>query len=172
MKGRKNLVITIAPTSRGFGYSIFAEQSLLLDWGVKETRHDKNRQTRSKVEAMVRDITPSAVVIENWFHESCRRSERVRLLLFDLAVVAHRGGATVMIYSCRQIRQAFGECGKTKDTIAKAVADALPALKPWLPPRRRIWESEHYSMAIFDAVALAMTHYKNIEPVGVNLRRV
>ena len=42
---------------------------------------------------MVRDITPSAVVIENWAHKTCQRSQRVRLLLYELAVVADRGGA-------------------------------------------------------------------------------
>ena len=161
------LVMSIAPTSRGFGYSIFAAPNQLLDWGVKETRHDKNQRIRSKVEAMVRDIPPSAVVIENWFHESCRRSQRVRLLLYELAVVAHRGGATAMVYSCRQIRQTFGECGKTKDSVARIIAETLPALKPWLPPKRRIWESEHYSMAIFDAVALALTHYRNLGSLAV-----
>ena len=64
-----------------------------------------------------------------------------------------------MVYSRRHIRQTFGACGKTKDTIAKAIANTLPPLKPWLPRERRIWESEHYSMAMFEAVALAMTHY-------------
>jgi len=40
---------------------------------------------------MVRDITPSAVVIENWSHKTYQRSQRVRLLLYEL--VADRGGA-------------------------------------------------------------------------------
>ncbi len=39
-----------------------------------------------------------------------------------------------------------------------------PALGPWLPPRRRIWESEHLSMAIFEAAALAMVHYGTLGP--------
>ena len=155
-----NLVMSIAPTSRGFGYAIFATPSSLVDWGVKETRRDKNRQTKSRVEAMMQEVRPSAVVIENWFHESCRRSGRVRELLCEIAVAACKGGATVMVYSRRHIREAFGELGKTKDTIARSIAGRLPALKPWLPPKRRIWESEHYSMAIFEAAALALTHYR------------
>ena len=165
MKARKDVIVTIAPTSRGFGYAIFATPTSLVDWGVKETRRDKNRQARSKVEAMIQEVRPGAVVIENWFHESCRRSGRVRELLCEIAVVAHKGGATARVYSRRHIREAFGELGKTKDTIAKAIADSLPALKPWLPPKRRIWESEHYSMAIFEAAALGVTHYRNSEPL-------
>jgi hypothetical protein len=152
--------MSIAPTTRGFGYAIFAEPGLLLDWGVKEARGDKNRRIRAQVEALVKNAMPSTVVLENWFHESCRRSERVRQLLFDLFMVAHKGGAAVMVYSRQHIREAFGELGKTKDTIAEGIADRLPALKPWLPPKRRVWESEHYSMAIFEAAALGMTHYR------------
>ena len=67
-----------------------------------------------------------------------------------------------MAYSRQHIRLAFGACGKSKDTIARAIADTLPALKPWLPPKRRIWESEHHSMAIFEAAALALTHYRQL----------
>jgi Holliday junction resolvasome RuvABC endonuclease subunit len=162
MKARKDVIVTIAPTSRGFGYAIFAAPTAVMDWGVKETRWDKNQLTKSKVQSMLQEVRPAAVVIENWFHESCRRSARVRELLCDLAVVAHRGGATAMTYSRQHIRLAFGECGKSKDTIARAIASTLPALKPWLPPKRRIWESEHHSMAIFEAAALALTHYANI----------
>ena len=159
---KKDLIVTIAPTSRGFGYAVFAAPTAALDWGVKETRRDKNRQGKLRIEAMLQEIKPSTVVIENWFHGSCRRSERVRLLLDEIAVIAYKGGATAMAYSRRHVRQAFGKCGKTKETIAKAIADTLPALKPWLPPKRRIWESEHYSMAIFEAAALALTHYANV----------
>ena len=162
MKARKDVIVTIAPTSRGFGYTIFAAPTAVMDWGVKETRRDKNELTKSKVQAMLQEVRPAAVVIENWFHESCRRSVRVRELLYDIAVVAHTGGAAAMAYSRQHIREAFGECGKSKDTIAKAIADTLPALKPWLPPKRRIWESEHHSMAIFEAAALALTHYTRV----------
>ena len=117
---------------------------------------------------MIQEVRPGAVVIENWFHESCRRSERVRELLFEIAVVAHKRGATAAVYSRRHIREAFGELGKTKHTIARAIADTLPALKPWLPPPRRIWESEHYSMAIFEAAALGVTHYKLVGSLTVS----
>jgi hypothetical protein len=161
---RSNLVMSIAPTTRGFGYAIFAEPGLLLDWGVKEARSDKNRRIRAQVEALVKNTMPSTVVLENWFHDGCRRSKRVRQLLFDLFMVAHKGGAAVMVYSYRHIRQAFGESGKTKHSVATDIAKTLPALKPWLPPKRRIWESEHYSMAIFDAVALGLTHYRAVQP--------
>ncbi len=164
------IVLAIAPTSRGFGFVLFSAPAMPLDWGVKETRRDKNGQTKSKIEAMLREIKPSAVVIEDWFHRSCRRSERIRVLLTEVAALANKSGAKAMLCSHRQVRQAFGKRGKSKDAIAAAIAEQLPEFRPWLPRRRRIWESEHHSMAIFEAAALAMTHYGALRP-GIIQRR-
>jgi len=153
------IIIAIAPTSRGFGFAVFGAPARLLDWGVKEARSDKNRLATRKICRMIRDIKPAVVIIENWVHASCRRSTRVRTLLLDVAVLASKSGSTAMVYSRHHVRQAFGKSGKSKDTIASAIAAQLPALRPWLPPKRRIWESEHHSMAIFEAAALALVHY-------------
>lgn len=155
---QKQVVVAIAPTSRGFGFAIFATPLRVLDWGVKEVRWDKNRRSRVRIERMLKDVRPTAVIIENWAHVSCRRSARVRDLLTEVVVLAHKRGATAHTYSRRQVRQLFGEAGKSKDAVAAVLVARLPALKPWLPPKRRIWESEHYSMAIFEAAALAVTH--------------
>ena len=155
----RGIIIAIAPTSRGFGFAVFAAPTRMLNWGVKEARRDKNPLAAAKIAVMIRDIKPAAVVIENWVHASCRRSERVRTLLLDISVLASKSGAAAMVYSRQHVRQAFGKSGKSKDTIAAAIAAQLPALRPWLPPKRRIWESEHHSMAIFEAAALALAHY-------------
>ena len=56
-----------------------------------------------------------------------------------------------MIYSRWHIHCTFRMKGKSKDAIAAAIAEEVPALRPW--------ESEHHSMAIFEAAALAMVHY-------------
>jgi hypothetical protein len=61
----------------------FGAPARLLDWGVKEARSDKNRLATRKIGRMVRDIKPAVVIIENRVHASCRRSERVQMLLWD-----------------------------------------------------------------------------------------
>ncbi len=154
----KHIILAVAPTSRGFGFVLLSAPATLIDWGVKEIRRDKNRLSAEKIAAMLSVIQPTVVVIENWFHASCRRSERVRLLLGEVAVLAYKNGATAVTYSRRHVRRVFGEQGTSKDSIAAAIADQVPALRPWLPGRRRIWESEHHSMAIFEAAALAIAH--------------
>ncbi|MBJ7535402.1 hypothetical protein JDN40_14930 [Rhodomicrobium vannielii ATCC 17100] len=152
-------VFAIAPTSRGFGYVLFAARAKPLDWGVKEIRNEKNRQSLAKIEAMIRTILPAVVVLEDREHRTCRRSLRVRVLLHHIAALAEAQGLTVATYSRRDVRAAFGKKGKSKDAIAGVIVEEVPALLPWLPRRRRIWESEQHSMAIFEAAALAMVHY-------------
>lgn len=128
------IIVAIAPTSRGFGFAVFAAPARMLDWGVKEARSDKNRLAVRKICRMIRDVKPVAVVIENWMHGSCRRSARVRTLLLDVAVLASKSGSTAIVYSRHHVRRAFGNAGKSKDAIAAAIVGQLPALRPWLPP--------------------------------------
>ncbi len=156
------IVLAIAPTSRGFGYVLFAARTKPVDWGVKEARDDKNRQALIKIEAMFRAIIPTVLVVEDRTHKNCRRSIRVKLLLENIGALADAQGLTVSSYSRRDICRTFGAKGKSKDAIAAAIVEEVPALRPWLPRRRRIWESEHHSMAIFEAAALGLTHYRHL----------
>ena len=47
-----------------------------------------------------------------------------------------------------------------KYEIASLLAECFPVLHWELPPKRKIWESEHYRMSIFDAAALAVSCLK------------
>ena len=152
------LFLAIAPSSRGFGYALFLGPKKLLDWGVKEIRADKNARCVTQAAVLIGRMRPSVFIVEDWLHAGCRRSGRVKALLEELAGLATANGLTVCTYSRRQVRGTFAAAGKTKDAIAAAVADSVPALLPWLPRKRRIWESEQHSMAMFEAAALALTH--------------
>jgi len=57
----------------------------------------------------------------------------------------------------KRVFLAFG--ARTKQEIARVVADQLPELAPRLPRVRKPWMSEDYRMAIFDAAAFALTYY-------------
>lgn len=153
------LILAIAPNSRGFGFVLFQSPKQLLDWGVKEARVDKNARCIALVTQLMERVQPRVLIIEDWLYEGCRRSARVKMLLTELANLASNSGIIVYTYSRRQVRGTFGAAGKSKDAIAVAIAESVPALLPWLPRRRRIWESEHHSMAIFEATALAVTHF-------------
>jgi hypothetical protein len=156
---RVRIILAIAPNSRGFGFVVFLTRKRIADWGIKEARHNKNAGCINHSAFLIDRYRPSAIILEDWRHQTCRRSERVRALLEAIGQLAIGRGITVYRYSRRQLREVFAGSGKSKDAIAIAVSQMVPALLPWLPRKRRIWESEQHSMAIFDAASLVLTHY-------------
>lgn len=154
------LVLAIAPTTRGIGYVVFDSIYGPLDWGVKEVRTDKNRQALKRAGELFTIFEPAAVIVEDWEAKGARRELRICALLLAITRKARQEGIAVHRYPRTTVSDTFKAYGtSSKDDIAAVIADAIPELSQDLPPRRRIWESEHYSMAIFEAAALAITYY-------------
>jgi hypothetical protein len=155
------LVLALAPTTRGFGFVVFDANRELVDWGVKEVRDNKQEDTILKVRVMLHVLQPAVVVLEAPYGEHSRRAARIRDLLDRIGQLAADQGAEVHQYSRREVLQTFD--AKSKDDVAAAVATVIPELAPRLPKRRRIWQSEHHSMAIFEAAALAIVYFGSTE---------
>jgi hypothetical protein len=49
---------------------------------------------------------------------------------------------------------------KSKYEIATILVQVFPGINWRLPPKRKIWESEHPRMAMFDAVALGFAYWQ------------
>jgi hypothetical protein len=158
------VTMAIAPTSRGFGYVVFEDRDLLMDWGVKEARNNKTHDCLLKLRVLMHMLQPALLVVEDTTHRGSRRSVRISKLIDAVIELAKDKSIAVSRCSRDEVLSVFGRAGaKSKDDIAGTVAKALPELAPRLPRRRRIWESEHYSMALFDAAALALTHFARSE---------
>jgi hypothetical protein len=159
-KHDSGVTMAIAPTCRGLGYIVFESPDLPMDWGVKEVRKNKMRDCLLKARVLMHMLQPSTLVVEDARHASSRRSKRVRELIDKLADLAKEQGITVVRCPREKVLREFGRMGAdSKDDIAAVVARLVPELAPRVPPRRRIWESEHHSMGIFEAAALALTHF-------------
>ena len=159
-KHDNGVTMAIVPTSRGLGYVAFENPGLVIDWGVKDVRKNKGRACLLKAGALIDLLKPSVLVVEDWGHPSSRRSRRVKELTRNLAHLAKDRDMTVMRCSREEMLTVFGRMGvESKDDIAGVVARCVPELGQQLPPRRRIWDSEHYSMSIFEAAALALTYF-------------
>lgn len=84
----------------------------------------------------------------------------MRSLLRLIAAEAEARGVRVVRYTHADVRRVFATFGaRTKDQIAGAVARMIPELIPTLPKPRKIWEGEHYAMAVFEAAALGITYF-------------
>jgi len=161
-------VLAVDLTSRGFGFAILEGPEILIDWGVKQTRVRKNRRCLKQVQELIERYEPDIIVLEDCARKGSRRCLRVRNLIQAIRVLAANRRIPTRCFSRLRVRQVFSEQEAwTKHQIATAIARQLPELGPHLPAFRKPWMSEDERMAIFDAVALALTYYRL-----ANLRRI
>lgn len=151
-------IIAITPGTRGFGYAIFEGSDMLIDWGIKTVSGDKNNEYVEKVEEMISFYKPDVLVMEHHEAQKSRRSDRTRSLSRRILALAKKNMLPVKEFPCKKVRQIFfGEGIGTKHALAQIIANQFPEeLGHWLPHKRRAWESESYSINIFEAVALCL----------------
>src|SRR5436190_4891610 len=151
-------VLAVAPSSRGFGFVVLEDNKMLVDWGVKSVRGDKNTASLVKVKELIRDYAPTLVVLEDMRGKDCRRSPRVQTLAQKIIQWAASHKLKTRLVSQKAVRSALSlEPVATKHEVATRLAERLPQeLSSRLPPKRKPWMSEDYRMNIFDAVALAV----------------
>src|SRR6266508_1886392 len=82
-------VLAIDPSTRGFGFAVLEGPNLLIDWGVKETKNDKNRRSLKLISELIEQYEPAVLVLEDYAGKGSRRCRRVAELIdeiFDLAM--------------------------------------------------------------------------------------
>jgi hypothetical protein len=154
-----NLILSISPINRGFGYVIMKGPLHLIDWGVKGIREDKNVASVEKIEALIGFYRPAAIVCENPA-DPTRRSFRIRDLLRDIDRLTVRKGLRSGLVRKSDVANFFSRHGaQTKCQRAQFLTKQFPELEAHLPPKRRIWMAEDPRMSIFEAVALALAFW-------------
>ena len=154
---KEKRVLAVDPSTRGFGFAVLEGPNRLIDWGVKETKKNKNARTLKLIEDLIDQYQPSVIVVEDYTGKGSRRCRRVGGLINDISKLASKRKIRVRSFSRVKVKQAFSELSaKTKYEIAMAIVNRFPELAPRLPRFRKPWMSEDYRMSIFDAMALAM----------------
>ncbi len=158
---RYNLVAAIHLNSRGFGFVLFEGPLAPLDWGVAEARGKEKRETiLARIDALFARYQPNVIVLQDMSERGTHRPHRIRHLNEEIVEIAERYGFPVLFFSRAEVRQCFTYMeAVTKDTIAAAIAKHIPAFERFLPPPRKLWNSEDARMGIFDAAALALTFF-------------
>tara|TARA_R110000868_G_scaffold162329_12_gene393491 strand:- start:14841 stop:15344 length:504 start_codon:yes stop_codon:yes gene_type:complete len=151
-------VLAVEPNSRGLCFVVFDEDGKLLDWGGFEARTQKNAACRRRVRMLTLSYQPKHIVLEDGDALGSTRRRRIRELLRALFQDAGDSGCIVVRIARARVREQFYafKIG-SKDDLARAVCSLYPELAPRLPRRRCTWESEHYSLALFEAAALGVT---------------
>jgi hypothetical protein len=154
-------ILAVALSTRGFGFAVLDGVDTLVDWGVKSVSGDKNAGSISKLEALLSHYNPEVIVLEDFIAR--KRAPRIRRLARSILTQAGNKDVKITLFTRKEMREAFSDTGQsTKQGRAAFIAQKFPdEIGFRLPPKRKPWMSESYSMDIFEAVALAvMGRYK------------
>ena len=151
--------LAISPSSRGFGFAVLEGFDTLVNWGGKSAKKkDKNAQALAKAEKLIARYQPGMVVLQDMSTKTCRRSPRIKAMSKRIIALAAKQKISVKLFSHEEMNRVhFSDGEGTKHELAQIIAERFPEeLGSLVPPKRRLWESEHPRMDIFDAVALAL----------------
>lgn len=154
------LTLGFYPACRGFGWAAFEAPFSVYDWGVVSVSKDKNARSLYHFERILDRLSPETLVLER-FPPKVRRTKRVVALQKAIMAIALGRGIEVASFMRGDVQGCFSEVGaRTRLEIAAAVARQIPALSHRLPRRRGAWLPEDRWMALFNAAALVLTHYR------------
>lgn len=157
----RDLLLAIVPNTRGIAFAYFEGPLSPVDWGVKEARgRGKNCQSLAAVRNLVEHLQPDVLILDDYTAAHARRTERIRRLQQLIAAYAAAQAIGVVRYTRDDVRATFAPAGAvTRYEIAQLIAGQVHAFSFRLPPVRKLWMSEDRRMALFDASALAITHF-------------
>jgi Holliday junction resolvasome RuvABC endonuclease subunit len=149
-------IFGVALTARGFGYCVM-EDEVMLEYGRRGAKGNKNAQVVSKIEKLMNQFLPSVLVLQEVNAAKYRRAHRIKELQRQVVGLAEKHKCKVTFFSGTQLRiKLLGDAEGTKHEMAKMLARKFPAeLGNRLPPIRRAWDNEDCRMDMFDAVGLA-----------------
>jgi len=155
------LTFAVHATDRGFGYVAFEGPFTPYDWGNVFAKGDKNAVCLRKIEDLIERFAPETLLLEAFGKGTSLRSERIARLYRAIISLAATRSVNVVVYTRSDIRTAFRTVGAvTRQEIADAVARHVDAFGHQLPKPRKPWQSEDRRMALFNAGALVLTHYR------------
>ena len=155
---------------RSFGYVVLESPDRLLEWGVRSYRRERNVADgliRRRLKPLLELWQPSVVVLREPLRIRTLNPQTDRLLK-RIIMAAKNQGARVQILERRLTDRAER---LTKYERAQAVVQRFPVLTQKLPPERKPWESEHYSMSIFEALAIAAQYPDQVLAPNSSLQR-
>ena len=145
-------ILAVDPGDRGLAFVHF-ENGVLLDWGTC----GRGRKELAVLDGMLDRFKADLLVLEDPDALRSERRARMRRVLRLMAKRAAERGVVVRKVSRYAIRRAWREQAKTnKHTVAAALVASFPEIGPYVPRKRRTWESEDPRTGVFDALALVL----------------
>lgn len=157
---RKALVCAVHPTSRGFGWVIFSSPLAPVDWGIAHAAPSRNEKLLRRFERILERNEPVVLVLEEFEGSNVQRAERIQRLCRSMVHIAACRGMDTPVYSRAVVRTIFSSVGAaTRYEIAEVIRQNVPAFSHRMPRKRKPWISDDPRQSLFDAAALALTHF-------------
>jgi hypothetical protein len=131
------------------GFAVL-EGSHLLDWGARAFRGGVNTVSvpvGPKVGQLLDRYEPTIVVLKR----------NVSIRAAHIAQEVHKEARSRRI-PIRRLSSCAAVPGRNKHERAMVLARQFPELLSSLPPKRKIWQNEHYRMPVFEAVAVGFAY--------------
>lgn len=161
-KRRTKVVMAIFVHSRGFSIAILEDALTVLN-AYNVVLHNypiSNKDILSKVKEKIDFYLPEVVILEDSEGYGSRKGKRVVKAIRLIEDYAESQKLKVTKYSRNDIRFVFNTFNAySKYEIAKVITENVKKLPLELPEKRESHKPAHYSMTIFDAVSLGITHY-------------
>ena len=141
-------VLAIAVAAGGAAY-VFLSDGQLQDWGTTVKHAKTGGDHIGFAQARISELQPEIVVTEDISAAQCRKGERVKRIISDLAALAsYNGVLDVSVPRQRTYPSKYEE--------AAYLIAVHPELAGYLPKqKRRIFDFEPRGMIVFEALVLA-----------------
>lgn len=153
-------MLAIHPTSRGFGWVLFEGQNAPVDWGIASAKAGRDMRLIRRCDHLLEKHEPAFLVLEAFEGSGTDRAGRIKALYRAFTGKAAARGVQTAVYRRKVVARALGlPDDASRHDVALAVAGRVAALSHRLPPKRKPWIAEDPRQSLFDAGALALTHY-------------
>jgi len=157
---REQVVFSIYPNSRGFGYAVMTNSLTVLNSQVVHVRPISNIETLKRIRQLIDYYEPKIVIVEDYRGIGSRKSKRIQKIIESIVTYANKKHLAICKYSRADIRYVFSNFNAhTKHEISCVIAENIKNMKHKLYTPRLAHESEKYSAGAFDAVSLGITHF-------------
>ena len=156
---KKDLVLAIHPTSRGFGWVVFEGSLAPVDLGVAYAKQNRHTRLLARFERLLNRYEAAVLVLEQ-FDDKTNTGERIQQFCRAAVDLAQCRGTEVRVLRHSRVKTCFASMGAvTRMEIAQAVGQRLEMFRTRLPHVRKRWQSDDGKMGLFNAAAAAITYF-------------
>jgi hypothetical protein len=151
----KERILSISLTYRGFGFIIFEDAKIIVDWGHASVFNHDPEIFEKRIATLIEYNLIETVLS----YPTHRRPTQIQKNISSLKKICKLHGVKTKFLSKKNVTDTFEPLGAyTKYQRAGLIVEYLPELSYKLPPKRKPWQSEDLRMSIFDAACLALSY--------------